>query len=301
MDGSQTARISSPSLRNWPLFAESFRGDVLTDFSFVEHSFGLTPAGAIGRPMLEWIARGLRKGIVTTRYPRAPSRRPRLPRARRGAGGRGGSAGLEARLPDRRDRGRRRPHLARPGALHPLRALRRGRARAVRIRGRTRPPGAAAALVAASRHRSPSPADARRAERTLKRSIHIRHVDAGSDGGEEWEIQALTNPYYDIQRLGLFFTLSPRHADILLVTGGVSEPMRGRSCGPGRRCRRRRRSSPREPTPARAASRQTATRVAGGVDRVLPVDVYVPGSPPSPIALLHGLLLAAGSSAEEAA
>ena len=75
-------------------------------------------------------------------------------------------------------------------------------------------------------------ARARLAERTaaLRRSVHIRHVDAGSDGSEEWEIQALLGPVYDIHRLGVFFTASPRHADVLLVTGagarGISGPLR---------------------------------------------------------------------------
>src|SRR6202034_3473068 len=72
----------------------------------------------------------------------------------------------------------------------------------------------------------------RLAERTaaLRRSVHIRHVDAGSDGSEEWEIQALLGPVYDIHRLGVFITASPRHADVLLVTGagsvGMSAPLR---------------------------------------------------------------------------
>ena len=76
------------------------------------------------------------------------------------------------------------------------------------------------------------PRRARLAERTaaLRRSVHIRHVDAGSDGSEEWEIQALLGPVYDIHRLGVFFTASPRHADVLLVTGagarGMSGPLR---------------------------------------------------------------------------
>jgi ferredoxin len=61
--------------------------------------------------------------------------------------------------------------------------------------------------------------------RSLRRSIHIRHVDAGSDGSDEWEIAALTNPVYDVQRLGIYFTASPRHADILLVTGVVTSGM----------------------------------------------------------------------------
>ena len=66
--------------------------------------------------------------------------------------------------------------------------------------------------------------------RRLRRSVHIRHVDTGSDGSDEWEIYALTNPVYDLHRLGIFFTASPRHADILLVTGigtaGMTEPLR---------------------------------------------------------------------------
>ncbi len=57
--------------------------------------------------------------------------------------------------------------------------------------------------------------------------MHLRHVDAGSDGSEEWEILALLGPVYDIHRLGIFFTASPRHADVLLVTGAGSAGMAG--------------------------------------------------------------------------
>lgn len=127
----------------------------------------------------------------------------------------------------------------------------------------------------------------------FRRSLHIRHVDAGSDGAVEQEIAALLNPYYDMQRLGLFFTASPRHADVLLVTGPVTAPME-------EPLRRTYEAMP-EPrvvvaagTDACSGSIWTGPEVLGGVDRVLPVDVYVPGDPPSPIALLHGLLLAAG-------
>jgi Ni,Fe-hydrogenase III small subunit/ferredoxin len=132
----------------------------------------------------------------------------------------------------------------------------------------------------------------------LRRSIHIRHVDAGSDGAEEWEIQALLNPYYDIQRLGLFFTAAPRHADILLVTGGVTQPLRAPL----------ERAYALMPAPKSvvavgtdACSGGLAGETLGGVDHVLPVDVYVPGSPPAPIAILHGLLLAVGQLAEVSA
>ena len=66
--------------------------------------------------------------------------------------------------------------------------------------------------------------------RALRRSIHVRHLDAGSDGSEEWEVAALTSPIYDVQRLGIYFTASPKHADVLLVTGvgaaGMLDPLR---------------------------------------------------------------------------
>jgi Ni,Fe-hydrogenase III small subunit len=127
----------------------------------------------------------------------------------------------------------------------------------------------------------------------FRRSLHIRHVDTGSDGAVEQEIAALLNPYYDMQRLGLFFTASPRHADVLLVTGPVTVPMEQ----PLRRTYEAM-PAPRvvvaAGTDACSGSFWSAPEVRGGVDRVLPVDVYIPGDPPSPIALLHGLLLAAG-------
>lgn len=128
----------------------------------------------------------------------------------------------------------------------------------------------------------------------FRRSLHIRHVDAGSDGSEEAEILALGNPFYDIHRLGIFFTPSPRHADILLVTGPVTRAMEAplRITYEGM------------PFPKLVMAVGTSAcsggifgvsyATLGGVDRVLPVDVYVPGSPPSPLSLLHGLLLAVG-------
>lgn len=131
----------------------------------------------------------------------------------------------------------------------------------------------------------------------FRRSLHIRHLDAGSDGAVEQEIAALLNPYYDMQRLGLFFTASPRHADILLVTGPVTRPMEAP-------LRRTFEAMP-EPRVVIAAGTDACSggiwsgpEVLGGVDRVLRVDVYIPGDPPSPIALLHGLLLAAGRAQE---
>jgi Ni,Fe-hydrogenase III small subunit/ferredoxin len=130
--------------------------------------------------------------------------------------------------------------------------------------------------------------------RALGRSVHIRHVDAGSDGSAEWEVLALLNPVYDVHRLGIFFTASPRHADVLLVTGaganGMAAPLR--------------RTYDAMPDPKVVIAAGTdavsgglvspsyATR--GGVGDVVPVDVWVPGSPPSPFQLLHALLLGLG-------
>lgn len=131
----------------------------------------------------------------------------------------------------------------------------------------------------------------------FRRSLHVRHVDTGSDGAVEQEIAALLNPYYDMQRLGLFFTATPRHADVLLVTGPVTRPIE-------EPLRRAYEAMP-EPrvviaagTDACSGSIWTEPEVRGGVDRVLPVDVYIPGDPPTPIALLHGLLLAGGRVTE---
>jgi Ni,Fe-hydrogenase III small subunit len=129
--------------------------------------------------------------------------------------------------------------------------------------------------------------------RPFRRSIHIRHVDAGSDGAIEHEIAALLSPYYDMQRLGFFFTASPRHADVLLVTGAVTQPM-----VEPLQATYEAMPDPRivvaAGTDACSGGIWTGPEVAGGVDRILPVDVYIPGDPPPPIALLHGLLLATG-------
>jgi len=128
--------------------------------------------------------------------------------------------------------------------------------------------------------------------RRLRRSVHIRHVDSGSDGSDEWEVQALLNPVYDVHRLGIFFTPSPRHADILLVTGVGTAAM-------GAPLLRTRQAMP-DPVVVIAAGTDAVSGgllgpgyTAGhGVNAVLPVDVWVPGAPASPFSLLHGILLA---------
>ena len=256
--------------------------------------------------MIEWIARGLRKGIVTSRYPRRPEP---APDGFQGSvavlDSHGASNELEAICPtgaisvDDGNLALDRGSCVLCGlcvAADPSRfAFVENYETAARSRWGLvvgEPPVAPLGAI---------PRTLGDRSRTLRRSLHIRHVDAGSDGAEEWEISALNNPFYDMQRLGLYFTLSPRHADILLVTGGVTDPMRAP-------LERAFEVMP-QPKAVVAAGTDACSggfaigtgEVAGGVDRVLPVDVYVPGSPPSPIALLHGLLLAAGIVTDEAA
>jgi formate hydrogenlyase subunit 7 len=138
----------------------------------------------------------------------------------------------------------------------------------------------------------------REAHRVFRRSLHIRHVDAGSCNGCESELQLLSSPYYDLARLGLFFTPTPRHADALLVTGVVTRNME-------QALRDTYEAMP-EPKMVVAAG---VCALGGGcfaggpttrgpLDRLLSVDVYVPGCPPTPLTLLHGLLLAVGKAEE---
>ncbi|MCL5027122.1 MAG: hypothetical protein M1531_11635, partial [Chloroflexi bacterium] len=120
-----------------------------------------------------------------------------------------------------------------------------------------------------------------RVSRLLKRSLHIRHMAAGSDNSTDWEIAALLNPVYDIQRLGIDFVASPRHADLLLVTGAVT-----RHLEPALYATYEAMPSPRLVVAAGDEAcgggvLHGSYAVAGGVDRCLPVDVYVPGDPPS--------------------
>ena len=132
-----------------------------------------------------------------------------------------------------------------------------------------------------------------RIAKVLGRSLHIREVDAGSCNGCEVEIVGLNSPVYDIERFGIHFVASPRHADMLLVTGPVSRNME---------------LALRKTYDATPAPRLVVAVGAcgcsggifgqnyaslGGVDKVIPVDVYIPGCPPNPHALLHGILTGA--------
>jgi len=133
-----------------------------------------------------------------------------------------------------------------------------------------------------------------RIHKVLGRSLHIREVDAGSCNGCEVEIVGLNSPVYDIERFGIHFVASPRHADMLLVTGPVSRNME-------LALRKTYEATP-EPRLVVAVGACGCSggifgqnyASLGGVDNVIPVDVYIPGCPPNPYALLHGILTATG-------
>jgi Ni,Fe-hydrogenase III small subunit/ferredoxin len=253
---------------------------------------------------MPWIPRGLSEGIVTTHYPRRPD---------------GYGPGFRGTVVVNTS-GDARPGLDAARAACPTGAISVLAGGATLDRGRCILCGRCAELApevfrfdpmfeSSSFHRRqlvvPDLGDdhagleATRAElarrvKALRRSIHVRHVDAGSDGTEEWEVAALTNPVYDVQRLGIYFTASPRHADVLLVTGVGSAGM----LGPLRHTFE---VMP-DPKVVIAVGVDAISggligegyAARGGVHDAVPVDVFVPGSPPTPFGILHGILLAVG-------
>jgi len=245
-----------------------------------------------------WALRGLRHGVLTTRWPARPDEYAAATR---------GPATVFAPSADGADLAR----LCPVGAISPdpLRidkgaCILCGRCVAARpdVVGWSAGPAQAAitrtGLVVPAQETEQSlaavSAGLRARTTALRRSVHLRHVDAGSDGSEEWEILALLNPVYDIHRLGLFFTASPRHADVLLVTGAGGHGM----AGPLRE------TYDAMPHPKVVIAVGTdavgggivspSYATSGGVGDIVPVDVWLPGSPPSPFAILSALLLALG-------
>lgn len=128
----------------------------------------------------------------------------------------------------------------------------------------------------------------------FRRSVHVRFVDAGACGACMSEARLLNNPYYNMHRLGIFMTASPRQADILLVAGPLTDAMRVPL----------REAYEAMPSPKRVVVIGVCAisggvfgssfASAGGIAECVPVDVIVPGCPPPPLAILHGLLLAMG-------
>ena len=131
-----------------------------------------------------------------------------------------------------------------------------------------------------------------RIKNIFNRSLHIREVDAGSCNACEVEATALSNPVYDIERFGFHIVASPRHADMLLVTGPVTRNMELALL----------KTYNATPSPKLVAAMGSCAcsggifgdtyASGGGVDKFLPVDVYIPGCPPRPQAVIFGLMVA---------
>jgi Ni,Fe-hydrogenase III small subunit len=276
--------------------------------------------------MLTAILRSLRTGVVTIRYPAEPARVPErfrgAPRVRPGAPFAdlpppslcpAGAISAEPPLP--REAGEEGAAGAPRHAIDLGRCIFCGRCadlagdaialgREVELAARSRgrlvlavEPGAGGRAVPLA----PPPAAAEVAERirrTLGRSLHLRHLDAGSCNACDWELTALLNPVYDVRRLGIDFVASPRHADGVVVTGPVTRNLE-------LAVRRTWEAVP-EPriviavgacaTSGGVAGRSYAS--AGGAGEALPVDVFVPGCPPRPEAIVFGILLALGRAEE---
>jgi Ni,Fe-hydrogenase III small subunit len=129
-------------------------------------------------------------------------------------------------------------------------------------------------------------------KKVFGRSLHIRHLDSGSSNACEWELTALLNPVYDVQRFGIDFVASPRHADMLIVTGGVTRNLE-------EAVRKTFAAVPNPKIVVAIGDEACGKGIIGhtyahygSVDQIIPVDVYVTGSPPSPIEILIGILKA---------
>ncbi|MFH0861343.1 MAG: NADH-quinone oxidoreductase subunit B family protein [Candidatus Altiarchaeota archaeon] len=127
-------------------------------------------------------------------------------------------------------------------------------------------------------------------DKVFGRSLAIRELDTGSDNSAEIELVNLTTPYYDIERFGITFVASPRHADVLVVTGAVTLNMESAA-------RKTYEAMPRPKFVVAVGDDacnggvfRDSYAVAGGADRVLPVDFKIPGNPPKPKEILKGLL-----------
>ncbi len=239
--------------------------------------------------MSNWIGRGLRRGILTTRYPGLPDAMSERYRARPtilpGATNENLERGAAACLSHAIQTGGQQP------AIDMQRCFQCGECARVAPEAFTFSHDFELAL--SGNDVDVTRAELRRRIGSLGRSIHVRHVDCGSDASCEQELQAIFNPFYDVNRLGIFMTASPRHADILVATGVVThsmvEPLR--------------RVYDAMPSPKVVIALGSAAcsgtifaddDVAGPVSRFIPVDVKVPGTPPAPLTIIHGLWVALG-------
>jgi Ni,Fe-hydrogenase III small subunit len=236
----------------------------------------------------QWVLQGFRTGIMTTPYPAAEERAkgvsPGVPRELSEMS-EGEAARLVATCPTgaiESEQGRVRVDLRR--CVHCFRCAREPEAPLVWEAGYEW------ARFAAGGKRPAWPSG-------FSKSLHIRVVDAGDCGACLSEVKQLNNPYYNMHRLGFFLTPSPRNADILLVVGPVTDQMR----------RPLLETYEAMPTPKLVMAVGACALSGGvfgssifsgsGVGSFLPVDIEVPGAPPPPLAILHGLLVAAGRKA----
>ena len=240
--------------------------------------------------MTSWVGRAARRGILSTRYPKAAATLDEVPETGRPPTHRGtrplGDSAADScpvgAITDRTvDQGR---------CIRCARCLSAGFAFDAPVESSTRRRDD---LLWTDGQRTALPAlDAPLSK--LGRSLHVFMIDVGSCNACNLEVMALSNPYYDASRLGIFFTNSPRHADVLLVVGVLTDAM----------IPALERAYQALPEP-KAVVAVGACPISGGafrgfpgirdsIDSTVPVDVFVPGCPPSPIAVLDGLLRLTG-------
>ena len=232
--------------------------------------------------MANWVLKGLRTGIKSTAYPRAPDETPGISPGRpigSTVKSKGAADRLVARCPTQaiaRDYG--------GVTIDQRRCIHCFRCQGDVQEAVTWQHGFEWAAIAEE------PA-LRKLATIFGRSLHIRFVDAGACGACMSEARQINNPYYNMHRLGFFITPTPRNADVLLVAGPVSDAMRLPLS----------KTYDAMPTPKRVIAIGACAAsggifgpsfaAAGGVADIIPVDVIVPGCPPPPLAILHGLLL----------
>ena len=234
--------------------------------------------------MSQWVIKGIRTGIKTTAYPRgaehASGVTPGLPRGT--DAGAGASALVERCLTHALEQTDGKISVDSRRCVHCYRCV-RGVGHPLNWDTTYEWGGAVAAAGLNNELWKP-----------FRRSIHDLVVDAGDCGACLNEVKQLNNPYYNMHRLGFFITPTPRHADVLLVVGPVTDQMRFAL----------KKIHDAMPTPKRVVAVGACALSGGvfaksfacanGVADVLPVDVEVPGHPPPPLAILHGLLVVAG-------
>ncbi|HTU54081.1 MAG TPA: NADH:ubiquinone oxidoreductase [Acetobacteraceae bacterium] len=232
--------------------------------------------------MTRWVWEGLRNGIRTTRYPAAAERAagvsPGRPAARAGeeARARAGKTDCPTDAIGPAENGSRVDYRR---CVHCFACAR----------------DAPAAVDWEEGYEwAGAQAEMRRLGRRFRRSLNVRFLDAGACGACMGEVRQIDNPYYNMHRLGFFLTPTPRNADVLLVAGPVTAAMRGAL----------RATYEAMPPPKRVVAMGVcalsggvfgpSAAAEGGVAAVVPVDVTIPGCPPPPLAILHGLLVAVG-------